>query len=178
MKKLKQKKLAAACPAILCLILLTFIDQITKYLAVKNIRDSSAQSIPVLKGVFHLTYLENKGAAWGILPNMQFLFIILSFVLLGFIAYYYLKIPFEKKYLPLRIIAITLSAGAIGNMIDRIWNGYVVDFIEFLFISFPVFNVADIYVTVSAALLLILILFVYKEEDLLFLEKNNQESSR
>lgn len=178
MKIITQKKLNATCLAILFIILLTSIDQITKYLAVKNIRDSSTQSIPVLKGVFRLTYLENKGAAWGILPNMQFLFIILSFVLLGFIAYYYWKIPLQKKHLPLRIIAITLSAGAIGNMIDRIWHGYVVDFFEFLFISFPVFNVADIYVTVSAALLLFLILFVYKEEDLLFLKKNNQETSR
>lgn len=171
MKNLTQKKLVAAFSSIFLLIILTLIDQITKYLAVENIRDTSTQSILILKGVFRLTYLENKGAAWGIFPNMQFLFIILSIILLGFIAYYYWKIPFQKKYIPLRIIAITLSAGAIGNMIDRIWHGYVVDFFEFLFISFPVFNVADIYVTVSAALLLILILFVYKEEDLLFLSK-------
>ena len=77
-------------------------------------------------------------------------------------------LPPDRKYRPLRIVGIMLSAGALGNMIDRIWHHYVIDFLYFSLIRFPVFNVADIYVCVSCGALLILVLFFYKEEDLQF----------
>ena len=72
----------------------------------------------------------------------------------------------EKKFLPLRICAVLIMAGAYGNCIDRIRYGYVVDFFYFKLIDFPIFNVADIYVTVSVAAVIILLFFYYKEEDL------------
>ena len=73
--------------------------------------------------------------------------------------------PENRRYLPLRICAVLLCAGAVGNMIDRIFRGYVVDFFYFKLIDFPVFNVADIYVTTAAVILIVLIVFLYKEED-------------
>ena len=73
--------------------------------------------------------------------------------------------PASKKFLPLRICAILIVSGAIGNLIDRIRLQYVIDFFYFKLIDFPVFNVADIFVTVSTILLLVLVLFYYKEED-------------
>ena len=72
----------------------------------------------------------------------------------------------EKKFLPLRICAIFIASGAIGNVIDRVRLNYVVDFLYFKLIDFPIFNVADIYVTVAAVMLVILVCFYYKEEDL------------
>ena len=81
----------------------------------------------------------------------------------------YNRIPLEKRFHPLRLIGVALSAGAIGNLIDRMVNGYVVDFLYVELIDFPIFNVADCYVTVSAFVLVILFLFYYKEEDLEFI---------
>ena len=71
----------------------------------------------------------------------------------------------EKKYLPVQIISLFLIAGGLGNLIDRIRLGYVIDFFYFSLINFPVFNMADIYVTVSMAILFVLLIFYYKEED-------------
>ncbi len=79
------------------------------------------------------------------------------------------KMPDEKKYRLLHVLLSLIAAGAIGNMIDRIRLDYVVDFIYFVLINFPIFNVADIYVSVSTVALVILLLFVYKENDLNFI---------
>ena len=75
------------------------------------------------------------------------------------------KIPQERHFLPLTLCLCFIGAGAVGNMIDRIFRGYVVDFFYFKLIDFPVFNVADIYVTTAAVILIVLIVFLYKEED-------------
>ena len=82
------------------------------------------------------------------------------------IAYVLLKAPNKKRYIPLHLLLIVIAAGAVGNMIDRLRLNYVVDFIYFSLINFPVFNVADIYVTAATFLLFFLILFYYKEEEL------------
>ena len=74
--------------------------------------------------------------------------------------------PYQKKFIPLRIVLTILAAGAIGNFIDRITAGYVVDFIYFEIINFPIFNVADIYVCISVIILMYLLIFHYKEEEL------------
>lgn len=87
------------------------------------------------------------------------------------------KIPEEKHFVPLKACLYFVGAGAVGNMIDRVFRKYVVDFIYFSLINFPVFNVADIYVTVAAFMLVVLILFFYQEEDLnrVFSKKKEQE---
>ena len=112
-----------------------------------------------------LEYLENRGAAFGILQNQQWLFILLFFLFVTAVIIFYCRMPMEKKYLPVQIISLFLIAGGLGNLIDRIRLGYVIDFFYFSLINFPVFNMADIYVTVSMAILFVLLIFYYKEED-------------
>ena len=93
-------------------------------------------------------------------------FFIIVLIISVFIIWFYLHVPMTKKLLPLRICAVFIFSGAIGNFIDRLKLGYVVDFFYFKLIDFPVFNVADIYVTVGTFILAFLLLFYYKEEDL------------
>ena len=145
-------------------ILLIFIDQITKFAAVKFLKDQ--ESFVLIDGVFELSYLENRGAAFGMLQNQQIFFIIVTILLLCVIAYLYLKrIPCERRFIWLNIIAILFFSGAIGNFIDRVMQNYVVDFFSFVLIHFPIFNVADIYVVVGMLLFIFLGLFYYKETD-------------
>ena len=118
--------------------------------------------------------MENRGAAFGILQNQQWLFFVITVLAVALLTFAYSKLPDEKKYRPLRFCYVFLCAGAVGNLIDRIFRGYVVDFFYFKPINFPVFNVADIYVTVSMAVLFFLILVYYKEDDFAFLEKRKQ----
>lgn len=151
---------------IIMIIVCVLLDQFTKSLAVAHLKGQ--ESISIIKGVFELHYLENKGAAFGMMQNMQIFFMIGAIVIICVVAFFWQRIPFEKKYLPLRIVGVLIISGAIGNMIDRIIHNYVVDFFYFSLIDFPIFNVADIYVTVACALFAIVILFYYKEEDLTF----------
>ena len=142
-------------------------DQYTKYLAVIHLKDKPA--FIIFNGVLELNYLENKGAAFGMLQNQKAFFIFVAIVVLSVIGYVLFKMPDHEKYRILHLLLSLITAGAIGNMIDRIRLNYVVDFIYFVLINFPIFNVADIYVTVSTAALIILLLFVYKENDLSFI---------
>ena len=89
----------------------------------------------------------------------------MTVVILVIVSWFYGRTPVEKRYLPLRICMIVLTAGAIGNFIDRLTRGYVVDFFYFSLIDFPIFNVADIYVTMTFIVLVLLIFFYYKDED-------------
>lgn len=146
---------------------LVALDQYTKYLAVIHLKDKPAFNI--VNGVLELNYLENKGAAFGMLQNQKAFFIFVAVVILGVIGYILFKVPERKKYRILHLLLSLIAAGAIGNMIDRIRFDYVVDFIYFVLINFPIFNVADIYVTVSTVALVFLLLFVYKENDLNFI---------
>ena len=146
---------------------LVALDQYTKYLAAIHLKDKPAYII--INGVLELNYLENKGAAFGMLQNQKAFFIFVAVVILGVIGYVLLKTPDQKKYRMLHVLLSLIAAGAIGNMIDRIRLNYVVDFIYFVLINFPIFNVADMYVTISTAALVILLLFVYTENDLSFI---------
>ncbi len=152
---------------LLGIIALVGLDQYTKYLAVIHLKDKPAYSI--VSGILELNYLENKGAAFGMLQNQKAFFIFVAVVILGVIGYVLLKTPDSKKYRLLHLLLSLIAAGAIGNMIDRIRLDYVVDFIYFVLINFPIFNVADMYVTVSTVVLVILLLFVYNENDLNFI---------
>lgn len=150
--------------SILSIAVLVGIDQWTKSLATTKLQTP----IEIIPGVFEFNYVENRGAAFGILQDHQMMFAIFTVLVVVLIFAFYLKIPHDKKYIPLNISLVVLMAGAIGNFIDRTYLGYVVDFLYFKLINFPVFNVADIYVTCSAILLVILVLFIYKDEDLKF----------
>lgn len=145
-------------------IILIILDQITKYFAVLKLKDAPA--IPIITDVFELEYLENRGAAFGILQGQKTFFVILTIIMLIIMIYLYIHLPLEKHFGYMRIILILLISGAIGNFIDRCMNNYVVDFFYFKLINFPIFNVADIYVSVATVALVLLFLFYYKEEDI------------
>lgn len=149
------------------IIALVILDQYTKNLAVIHLKDKPAYII--ISGVLELNYLENKGAAFGMLQNQKAFFIFVAFVILGVIGYVLYKMPDDHKYRILHLLLSLIAAGAIGNMIDRIRLDYVVDFIYFVLINFPIFNVADMYVSISTVVLVFLLLFCYKENDLNFI---------
>lgn len=151
---------------IVLMLVLAVMDQISKKAAVFKLMDKP--DIDLIKGVLSFHYLENRGAAFGMLQNKQYVFLIIGilFVIAAIVMLFI--IPTQRKYTALRIAIVMIAAGAIGNMIDRSLLNYVVDFIYFSYIDFPVFNVADIYVTVGTFWLIILILFFYKDEELDF----------
>ena len=154
----------------LCFAALLFFDQLTKWLAVTNLKNQDP--FVLIPGVFEFHYLENRGAAFGIFQGKQIIFLVGALLITAVIVILYRKIPTTKRFLPLRICAVLICAGAIGNMIDRIRLNYVIDLLYFSLIDFPIFNVADIYVVVACILFAILILFVYKDEELSFFSKN------
>ena len=143
--------------------ILLLLDQYTKHLVLDRLKDHP----PVIlwKGVFQLEYLENRGAAFGLFQNQRVFFFASVIVITAVILWFYLRVPMERRFLPLRICAVFVMAGAWGNCIDRITLNYVVDFLYFKLIDFPIFNVADIYVTVAAFAVAILICFYYKDGD-------------
>lgn len=163
------KNLIYNIAGIVAVILLISLDQWTKALAVDKLMDK--EPFIIVKNVFQLRYLENRGAAFGILQGQKAFFVVTGIIILTAIAYLYNKMPSTKKYHLLRVLAVLMAAGAIGNMIDRVVNNYVVDFFYFELINFPIFNVADCYVSVAAAMLIISIMFIYKEEDFKFVDR-------
>lgn len=165
----KEKKKLLILNLIL-IVILVILDQITKYFAVIGLKDKP--SIAIIKGVFELHYLENRGAAFGMLQGQKIFFVCITIIILAAIAYVFLKMPSDKKYNKLNIALVFIVSGAIGNLIDRVSYNYVVDFLYFKLIDFPVFNVADIYVTLASVYFAILVLFVYKDSELSFLNLN------
>lgn len=156
---------------ILDMLLLTFCvfaDQITKYYAVIKLKEQ--KPFIIWDKVFELNYLENTGAAFGMLKNQKALFVLIVILVLLVIIYILIKAPANKKYSILHISLVLIAAGAIGNnLIDRLRFDYVIDFFYFRLINFPIFNVADIFVCIGTGILAFVVLFVYKEEDLEFL---------
>ena len=145
-------------------VLLVVLDQWTKVLAVAGLKDQ--EPFVIWDGVFELRYLENRGAAFGMLQGQQTFFLIIGVVVFAAVVYLFMRMSKDQIFWPVRLIAVCILAGAWGNMIDRITLSYVVDFFYFKLIDFPIFNVADIYVSVGTAVLAVLILFYYKDEDL------------
>lgn len=145
-------------------------DQLSKYAVVSFLKDR--RPVVLIRGVFELRYLENVGAAFGMMQNMQYFLIAGAILITAAVLFIYWKIPASLKYFPLRACSVLLCAGALGNMIDRIRLGYVIDFFYFRLIDFPVFNVADCYIVISCVVFAVLILFYYKDEhDFDFLKK-------
>jgi signal peptidase II len=162
--RITTKKTTIEYLSLLICILLVAVDQITKYLAVSYLKDG--QPFVIWKDVFQLEYLENRGAAFGIFQNQQWFFYIGTILVIFFVIRFYLQIPVTNRFLWLRACMILLLAGAIGNLIDRVRYQYVVDFLYFKWIDFPVFNVADCYVVVACIGFLLLMVCFYQEEEL------------
>lgn len=162
-----KKKVKIILLDLLFLILLVALDQYTKYIAVQKLKNKPAFNI--INGVLEFNYLENRGAAFGMLQNQKVFFVFVAVIFLCVIAYVLIKVPLGKKYNRIHVLLVMIAGGAIGNLIDRLRLDYVVDFIYIVLINFPIFNVADMYVTFSTVLLIIQVLFVYKENDFNFL---------
>ncbi len=149
-------------------ILLITADQLTKYWARTYLIEKGP--VDIIPGALELRYHTNTGAVWGILQGRVSVLTIITGIALILLIFLYFKTPEGKRYTPLRILWVFIIAGAVGNLIDRIALKHVVDFIYFSLIDFPIFNVADSYLTVSSVLLIILALFYYKDKDLAFIE--------
>ncbi|MDK2586170.1 signal peptidase II [Romboutsia sedimentorum] len=143
----------------LIIVLLIGIDQASKMWALNSLKEIG--SIPIIENVFHLTYVENRGAAFGMLQNNQSIFIIVALAASVFGLYYLhtKKVNFLGK-----ASIILIIAGAIGNLIDRIRIGFVVDYFDFRFIWEYVFNIADIFVVVGTIMLCAYIIFFEEEK--------------
>ncbi|HIT73494.1 signal peptidase II [Tyzzerella sp. An114] len=148
--------------------ILVVIDQITKYIALSSLKPIG--SMTFIKGFMDFTFVENRGAAFGILEGQRWFFVVATIVISVAIIYAFVKMPKKKEYKYMKLALVLILAGAFGNVIDRLFRGYVVDFFEFTFIDWPVFNVADIYVVVGTIIFAFLILFVIKDEP-----KNNKK---
>lgn len=173
MKTSNKKRVLCLFLDIIFFAVLVYLDQVTKILAVKNLKDKPAYVL--LDGVFELHYLENRGAAFGMLQNQKILFVAIAAVMLVVIAYMLIRLPRNKHFVPLEILLVLIASGAVGNLIDRVTLNYVVDFFYFKLINFPIFNVADIYVSVSCVLLAVLLIFFYKEKDFEFLSRTKKK---
>lgn len=134
------------------------LDQWTKRIALTTLRES--RPVILLEHILGLRFVENNGAAWGMFGGQRILLLVAPIVGCGFLIYYYFRTRGRNSVLLMLGISF-IFAGGFGNLIDRMFRaGHVVDFIEFLFISFPVFNVADICVTCGTVLIAIYLLFV------------------
>lgn len=143
------------------LTVLVGVDQLTKWLAIVNLKD--AESIAFIPKILGFSYVENHGAAFGILQGARWFFIILTGVTMLAVLFLLLFGKF-RRYTLFNVSATLIVAGGLGNFIDRLIHGYVVDFIEVLFFEFPVFNVADCFVVVGSVMLLIFFCFIYDEK--------------
>ncbi len=153
----------ATLVSVAIVFLLVAADQISKYLIASNFE--LGESVHVIKGLLDFTYVQNKGAAFGILENHRWVFLVFTVVLLAVIAVLWAK-GYATRHFTGRIATVLVMAGGIGNMIDRLALGYVVDFLDIspLF-SFAVFNVADCCATVGVVFMAAYILFFFDKGD-------------
>lgn len=148
---------------ILLAALMIALDQVVKYWALTSLQ--AQQTIPLLENVFHLTYVENRGAAFSLFAQFDSRWI---FVALAVIVSVAIVVVLYKHLIQTalgRWSLVLVAAGALGNAIDRVAHGFVVDLFDFRLIHFPVFNVADIFICVGGVLFVIYFLFQHKDED-------------
>ena len=159
-----------------CSALLIALDQWAKSMAYNTLRVNGP--LVLIKGVFELLYSENRGAAFGILQGKQWFFFLVAAAVVIAVLVFVAKLPSGNRYLPLYISMVLLLSGAVGNLIDRAVRGFVVDFFYFSLIDFPIFNVADCYITVSTVILLIALFFCYQDDDFSFLKPSGKAGKK
>lgn len=146
-------------PYIIIIVFGLILDRFTKIYAINNFIEN-----PVFTKLFNFIYVENRGAAFGILQDRRIFFVILTTLVVFAIVYYFIK-NYKNNPKILNIALALLVSGALGNFYDRIFHAYVVDFIEFSFVNFPVFNVADILITTGAILMIIYVMFLEEKRE-------------
>lgn len=153
-KEKKKLTLKTAIYYVVIFIATIVLDRISKQLVLKYI--SKGEIVKCIPGVFHLTYLENKGAAFGMLANNRWVFMVFSVVAIALMIWYIIKDNPQSMWVKTSLGL--LLGGGIGNMIDRVFRGSVTDFIDFEFVRFYVFNIADACVTVGCAILIVYVI--------------------
>ena len=144
--------------------LLVAIDQFTKRLIMVNIPVTG--DISVIDHVLKIVFVQNTGAAWGIFKNSTVFLAVFSCLVMAFMVFFFFRLDWKvKKHRPLMFICVLVTSGAFGNLLDRLLLKYVVDFIYIELINFPVFNIADCYITIPMIVLAFLLIFYYKDED-------------
>ena len=152
-----------------CILLITMslvlLDQFTKQAAARFLKGQ--QPVVLIPSILKLQYLypENRGIAFGLMQGGTIFFSILTFALIAVMIFLFFRIPADRRLIPVYSAGILLLSGAAGNLTDRIWHGYVIDFIYFYLIDFPIFNLADVFVVTGSFLMAFLLIFVYKEGD-------------
>jgi signal peptidase II len=146
-------------PILLVVLFVVFIDQLSKFYIQKHM--VLGMSIPVVEDVFHITYVLNPGAAFGLFEHQTLFFLVVAVCLVISAIYFYPRIP--KQYRLLRLGTGLLVGGAVGNVIDRIKTGYVVDFFDFRI--WPVFNVADTAIVCGVGCIIFTMIYLYKEDE-------------
>ena len=163
-KKIKINTLSVII-SLICVIVLIGLDQLTKYIASHNETLLSGEKIIFIKYLLSFELAFNKGAAWSILSGKKFLLVSISVIAsLACLSFLVLTSDFKKKKL-YSISLILITSGAMGNLIDRaFFKDGVIDFLNFEFMTFPIFNGADSFLTIGAVLLAIYLLFIYKDD--------------
>ncbi len=136
------------------------LDQYTKYLAELYLKGN--RTYPLIDGVLHFTYTENTGAAFSTMKGMQSFLVIVTSIAMAVMFVYMVKLGEAGGKVFLRLGMAFVIAGGIGNLIDRLRFGYVIDFIDFRLINFAIFNVADAFITVGVIMLFIDTFFISK----------------
>ncbi|BBB93013.1 MAG TPA: signal peptidase II [Methylomusa anaerophila] len=136
------------------------IDQTVKYYVQSQMLPG--QSIPVIEGIFHITYILNPGAAFGVLENQTIFFVTVAFLMLGISIYFFSQIP--QHYRLMRFGLSLMAGGAVGNVIDRVKAGVVVDFFDFRI--WPVFNIADMAIVTGVSCIIYSIIFLIPRSEL------------
>ncbi len=148
-------------PFFVGIFIIAILDQAAKFFAAGLL--SNVKTIPLLEDVFHLTYVENTGAGFGVFSGYTWMLTTLTVIIILAVIIYMLV---KKPKNPWLVTALTfMMGGAVGNVIDRIRIGYVIDFFEFAFIDFPVFNIADCFITVGAVIFAIYVIFLSDKEE-------------
>ena len=157
---------------IIAVVILILLDQGTKFWALASLKP--IHNMTLVESFMDLTFVENRGVAFGMFSGQRWFILLLTGIIAAGLIWFYKAMPKKKEYFPLRVSLVMVLSGAVGNIIDRLFRGYVVDFFEFTFFEWPVFNVADIYVVVGVILLALMLIFVVKEEDLDFKKKKDE----
>lgn len=147
---------------VFCSLLLA--DQYTKRLAVSHLKGQ--EPFVLIDRVLEFSYLENTGAAFSSFMGKQTMLIGLTTFVILLLLWKYLTLPGGRRFVPMRLCLLLILSGAVGNLIDRVSRNYVVDFIYFVPVNFPKFNVADMYITIGVAILAVLLFFYYSDEEL------------
>jgi len=146
-------------PILILAMAVVVIDQWSKYYVQTHM--SLGMSIPLVPSIFHLTYILNPGAAFGILENQRTFFVIVGLLMIGAVLYLYPRIPANMRLL--RLGTGLMMGGTVGNVIDRIQTGYVVDFFDFRI--WPVFNIADIAIVVGVSCIIYTLVFTAEKRN-------------